>query len=70
MKFEALLGLLASLYKSRVWRYIWNDTSRRIRKNKTLDLKNHSNMNINALVLFWNTLSLRFPEEINISESL
>ena len=39
MKFEALLGLLASLYKSRVWRYIWNDTSRRIRKNKTLDLK-------------------------------
>ena len=69
-KFEALLGLLASLYKSRVWRYIWNDTSRRIRKNKTLDLKNHSNMNTNALVLFWNTLSLRFPEEINISESL
>ena len=70
MKFEALLGLLASLYKSRVWRYIWNDTSRRIRKNKTLDLKNHSNMNINALALFWNTLSLRFPEEINICESL
>lgn len=54
MKFEALLGLLASLYKSRVWRYVWNDTSRRVRKkNKTLDLKNHSEMKPNALVLFW-----------------
>ena len=67
MKFEALRGLLAYLYKSRVWKYIWNDTSRRVRKNKTLDLKNHSNMNTNALALFRNTLWLRLPEEINIS---